>query len=101
MSLDSQLRKPLPSGRMVFQSLGEEALLYAEESELVCILNPIARFLWERCDGRTTVAELVGLVHQHFQTEADDTVLEDTMAVLERLVQCGLLTWKEESNHVS
>ena len=44
--------------RLVVQALGEETLVYDQESHQAHRLSPFAGHLWEACDGRRTIVEL-------------------------------------------
>ena len=53
-------------------------------------LNETGLFIWQRIDGRRTVAEIINEIKEYFP-DAPPTVEEDSLALLEMLRQAGLI----------
>lgn len=70
----------LPQARVdsiVVEELGEELLVYDEDSDQAYCLSKTANVVWRRCDGRTAVSEIVALTRAQLDLpqSADDAVL--------------------------
>ena len=58
-------------------------------------LNPMARAVWELCDGTTTIEELADAICQIFEV-ARPTARSDVMTVLDQLDRADLVYWPDE-----
>lgn len=73
------------------QSAGDtSAVLSAEGGSAAYALNDTALALWELCDGRTTVAEMVGAVTMVY-AEEPASLEHDILAALAELQGDGLI----------
>jgi hypothetical protein len=57
-------------------------------------LDPIARAVWEQCDGMTSITELADAVCQVFPVAREEAVA-DLSALVDELVAAGLAEWAE------
>jgi hypothetical protein len=73
------------------QELGEELLLLGADGNAVHVLNPTARWIWERCDGRQSAAEIAQALRASFVIEAEHDVLADVERTLGAFAAKGLL----------
>lgn len=55
------------------------------------VMNESARVIWERCDGKTNVEEIVQEVMKRFEVD-EKTCIVDTFSHLARLKKCGMIT---------
>jgi hypothetical protein len=76
---------------IVVQEMPEEVLVYDLKSHKAHCLNKSAAFIWEHCDGQTTVADLTKLMLEEFKTPMDESLVWHT---LERLGKADLLAEK-------
>jgi hypothetical protein len=72
-----------------------EMLLLNRQRQLVHQLNPTARYIWERCDGRHTVMNIVDELGQAFDIDAE-TVTSDVAAAVRQLETAGLVDMRSE-----
>jgi len=84
--------KPLRKPGLVAQETGEETLLYSTEGRAVHVLNPTARFIWERCDGAHTVADIGQAVRTSFAVAPEHDVEEDVQRTLSVFAEKELLS---------
>jgi hypothetical protein len=71
-------------------ALDDNVALYDDVDQVLILLNPSAAAVWERCDGTSTMGELVGrLAEAH---GADRSVLgPDVEQTVRKLAELGLL----------
>lgn len=67
-----------------------ETVILDRHSELIHQLNQTASYIWERCDGRSTVAEIALEFAGDFRIDADSAA-EDTASVVRELERLGLI----------
>jgi hypothetical protein len=63
-------------------------------------LNPTARAVWELCDGRTTVEEVVEAICQIFLVERDNATA-GVVAIVGELEAAGLVGWADTPKEAS
>ena len=83
--------QPTPLARreeLVVQELPDEILVYDLRQHKAHCLNKSAAFIWEQCDGLTSVGELARLTKDEFQAPIDESMVWQT---LERLGKANLL----------
>ncbi len=66
------------------------AVLTDSDGSAAFELNDTALALWELCDGRTSVAEMIGAVTMIF-AEEPASLEHDILAALDKLLQDGLI----------
>lgn len=79
--------KPKTITNIVEQQLGDEILLYNATGEVVHILNRPAYRIWQRCDGRHTLADIASDLRQAFDVPPDtdlDQAIRDTLQMLDQ-----------------
>ena len=84
-------KQTLPLARtknLVVQDVANESLVYDESSHEAHCLNKSAALVWRHCDGRTTVDEMVAILHRSLGTPTDPAVVE---LALEQLQTAGLV----------
>jgi len=84
-------KQTLPLARtknLVVQDVANESLVYDESSHEAHCLNKTAALVWRHCDGRTTVDEMVAILHRSLGTPNDSAVVE---LALEQLQTAGLV----------
>ena len=60
---------------LVIHKLGEEVLVYDLNRHKAHCLNKTAALVWERCDGKTSVAQLVQQLETELKTRVDREVV--------------------------
>ena len=84
-------KQTLPLARtknLVVQEVANESLVYDESSHEAHCLNRTAALVWRHCDGRTTVGEMVAILHRSLGTPTDPGVVE---LALQQLQAVGLV----------
>lgn len=76
---------------LVVQDLPDETLVYDLRQHKAHCLNKTAAFVWQHCDGDTTVTEMAGLLQREMGTPIDSEMI---WYALERLAQADLLEAK-------
>jgi hypothetical protein len=70
--------------QLVVQELPDEVLVYDLERHKAHCLNKTSARVWERCDGRTTVAEMTRRLGRELAAPVDDDVVWLALAQLRR-----------------
>jgi PqqD family protein of HPr-rel-A system len=84
-------RFPCRRADVVYQSAGEETLLYDPLADAVHVLNPTALAVWELCDGQHTLADIEAYLRVHFGDPVGQDVAGDVEAVLDTFEKEGLV----------
>jgi len=85
MSNSLPCRKTL---QLSIQHVGQETLIYDEQTHKACCLNAVAAAVWNRCDGATTVAAIAASA----TLALDLPMTEDLVQLsLQELLRNGLL----------
>jgi hypothetical protein len=67
-----------------------EVVVLDRRSNLIHQLNPTASYIWDRCDGRSTVAEIASQLAAAFDVDAK-TAIQDVATTIMQLHSRGLL----------
>jgi hypothetical protein len=84
-------------GDIVWNQVGQEIIiiLTRENDEKVLRLNKTAGFIWEHCDGKKTVQQIVKDICQKY--DVDETMArEEALALLNRMKKLQLVTLAAE-----
>jgi hypothetical protein len=74
---------------LVVEELQDETLVYDLKRHNARCLNRTAALVWQRCDGRTSVADVAALLHKELEIPADEAVV---WMALDRLGRAHLLS---------
>ena len=80
--------KSLSRDQLVVEDLGTELMIYDQKRNRAFCLNQKAAFIWQRCDGKTTVSELAAKLAHSSGAKIDEKVVQ---FALQSLSQDGLL----------
>jgi hypothetical protein len=89
-------RLPIRHADVQLHDEGHEALLVVPGRTTTYALNPMARAIWELCDGSTTIEELTDALCQVFDVTRA-TAGNDVTDVLEGLVAADLVDWTPDA----
>jgi hypothetical protein len=89
-------RLPIRHSDVQLHGEGHEALLVVPGRTTAYALNPMARAIWELCDGSTTIEELTDALCQVFDVTRA-TAGNDVTDVLEGLVAADLVDWTPDA----
>jgi peptide-methionine (S)-S-oxide reductase len=78
--------------RLFVQDVGDEIVIYDQDTRKAHRLNPTAALVWRACDGRTTVADIAEAVRRKLGAAADENLVHVALGRLEavRLLDGGL-----------
>jgi hypothetical protein len=83
--------KPVRRPGVLATNVGNEVLLCGADQETIHVLNPVAKLIWELCDGTNTPQDMERAIRAGFSdTEARD-VLADVRETLETLAAKELI----------
>src|ERR1700722_8111563 len=71
--------------------LDDNLAVYDDVGQLLILLNTSAAAVWERCDGRTAIGDMVGALAAAHGADADD-IAEDVRRTVAKLAELGLVT---------
>lgn len=80
--------KSLKRDQLVVEELGTELMIYDQKRNQAFCLNQKAAFVWQHCDGKTTVTEIAAKLAEALGEPADEKVVQ---FALQSLSQDGLL----------
>ena len=61
--------------KLIVKELPDETLVYDLERDLAHCLNSTAAFVWNKCDGETTVAEVAQLLGRREHADVDESLI--------------------------
>ena len=67
-----------------------EVVVLDRQSDLIHQLNHTASYIWDRCDGQSTVAEIANQLAAAFHVDAH-TAVQDAVTTISQLHSLGLL----------
>jgi hypothetical protein len=80
--------KSLKRDQLVVEELGTELMIYDQKRNQAFCLNQKAAFVWQHCDGKTSVTEIAAKLALSLGEPADEKVVQ---FALQSLSQDGLL----------
>ena len=72
------------------QVVGNETLVLDQQSGHIHQLNATASFIWQQCDGKTSMTKILDLLVQKFEV-SDEDAARDAVGVIEKLQELNLL----------
>jgi hypothetical protein len=69
-----------------------EAIAVNFHSSFFYSFNQVGTFIWERCDGRHTVAQIAAALAEDYEVDRDQAI-RDCQEFISGLVAEGMLTW--------
>jgi hypothetical protein len=68
--------KSLRRDQLIVEQLGTELMIYDQERNQAFCLNQKAAFVWEHCDGKTTITEIASRLEQFLDEPVDEQVVQ-------------------------
>lgn len=87
-------RYPVRSSDTAHRLLVDEAIVVNFKTSFFYNLNPVGTFIWERCDGRHRLGEIVRALTEEYEV-GEDEARRDCLEFIEGLVEQGVLAWSE------
>ncbi len=87
MKISKKESKIMPRERthhLVIQDVEQEMLVYDLDTNKAVCLNPTAKFVWRKCDGKTSVLEISKLLDKELSTEATQEVVKLALNELQK-----------------
>jgi PqqD family protein of HPr-rel-A system len=84
-------RAPVRSSAVTLERVGQEAILHDRERGRVHVVNGSAARLWELCDGRATVDEIIAAFAASYGA-GPDAVRADVEAAVANFRELGVVT---------
>ena len=81
---------PEKKKEIAWRIVDEEAVLVLPDENKVKILNRTGTFIWELIDGKTTVGEIAGRIHDRYHVDPR-TSLQHTLEFMEQLKTNNLI----------
>jgi hypothetical protein len=76
MNENARNAKPIARKQgLVIQELSDEVLVYDLDHDRAHCLNTTAAFVWQRCNGRNTTAQIARTLGQQFDCAADEKIV--------------------------
>jgi hypothetical protein len=85
---DSTMQPPIPSADVSLQRVGDEAILHDRRNGRAHVINESAARVWELCDGRATLDEIVSAFAGSYQLAATD-VRDDVAYIVAKFRELG------------
>ena len=86
-------RYPARTESTAHRVVGDEALIVNFQDSFFYNLSPVGTFIWERCDGQHSLAQIVEEIVNEYEIEAEEAT-RDCEHFLQELVQEGILVWR-------
>jgi len=86
-----KIEKPVRQPGIVAKEIGGETLLYNAEEEVIHVLNPTAKLIWELCDGEYTITDMEHMLRTNFAVPDEHDVATDIQQTLAIFSKKGLL----------
>jgi hypothetical protein len=84
-------RRPRRKPEIVASEVGNQTMLYVDCDSTLHVLNPVARFIWDRCDGEHTPDEIAQEIRDTFYVPEEVDVSEDVCRTLDLFMGKRLL----------
>lgn len=81
---------PIPNSEFTLEQLDNELLLYHPTKTTTVYMNETASLVWQLCDGKRTVGEIVELLSESFP-EAGEDLVSDIEKTLDTFSQHGAI----------
>jgi len=72
---------PQPRTDIVLQDVDGESLILDNNENLIHQLNDTATFIWQYCNGKNTVSDIVSLLVGHYNISEEDAVCDVTETI--------------------
>jgi hypothetical protein len=82
--------KPIRKKSVLCGKMGEETVLYDEESGAIHVLNPTALHVWNCCDGKHGIEDIEHSVRDAFSVKEGRSIAADIVEAIERFYQDNL-----------
>jgi len=87
-----------PKGRddLTIRMVDGEAVVLDRQGGLVYQFNVTTSFIWQHCDGKTTIDEIANDLVESYQVDFE-TALQNVVEIVKQLYDLGLLESRQEN----
>ncbi len=85
-------RIPVRRDGVLSRQIGDESVLYDSEKDSVHIINAMAEFVWNMCDGSNSLDEIERHLNDTHTIPEEATVREDLESIIQSFVDLGVLS---------
>ena len=85
-------RRPTKPKDLIHRKLGDEIMAVNLNNKFFYNLDSLGSFIWERCDGRHSVAQIAEAITEEYEVEPE-VAIQDCEQFIQELVQEGMLEW--------
>ena len=85
-------RRPIQAPGFKLEEMDEEVILFHPTRTMVVHTNRSGGLVWQLCDGRRSVEEIVGLLRQLYPDSASE-IADDVERVLSDLTEGEVVQW--------
>jgi len=89
------LKKPLRREGVLSRQLGDESILYDSKNGNVHVINSVAEFVWNMCDGSHSLSDMERHVQERYQSSGEANVLEDLRNIIQDFLNLGVVTLED------
>ena len=86
---------PTKAEDTIHRKLGDELVAVNLKNKFFYNLDSVGTFIWERCDGQHSVAQIAEALVQEYEVDLEEA-LRDCEQFLKELVQEGILIWGQD-----
>lgn len=83
--------KPVRREGVLSRRVGEEWMLYDTNNESVHIINQVAVFVWNMCDGEHTLEDMEKSVTDEYDVSEGQKVTKDVEGIINSFNELGVL----------
>jgi hypothetical protein len=81
---------------LVWRKIGDDIVVIKDDGRSTYILNKTSAFIWERCDGGTSIDEIASQLCDHFDVSLAEAKV-DIRRIVAELSRAGIMNQFEES----
>jgi methyltransferase-like protein len=90
-------RYPIKTNETAHRVLSDEAIVVNFQNSFFYNLNPVGTFIWERCDGQHTLAQIAEEMSEEYEVSPEGAA-RDCQEFIDSLVEQGLLQWSDSKS---
>lgn len=88
-----ETRKPRRKDGILSRQLGDEWVLYDSDGGTVHIVNPMAEFVWNLCDGAHDLASMEQQIQDSYDIPKGTDVRKDLEAIIQNFDELGIIDY--------
>jgi hypothetical protein len=84
--------KMIKAENVIWRRIGDEIVVIKDDGLATHILNKTAALIWEMCDGKRGIDEIVASLCERFDVSAEEA-RADTRETIENLTKAGIINY--------